>query len=74
MPLERTLSAPEMSRLMDLLASGTTFGQIQKWLKSIGVSVRVRKDIGVLYELSKQQLTAGRSDTSLAEVVHPRKG
>lgn len=73
MPLERTLSAPEMSKLMDLLASGTMFGQIQKWLKSIGISVRVKKDIGVLYELSKQQLTAPRSDTSLAEVVHPRK-
>lgn len=34
---------------MDLLVSGRLFGQIQNRLKAIGISVRVKKAIGVLY-------------------------
>lgn len=56
MALQRTLTAAELSRMIDYLTTGAKFGQIQTWLKSIGLSVQRKKDIGVLYELSKRQI------------------
>lgn len=56
MALQRTLTVAELSKMIDYLTAGAKFGQIQTWLKSIGLSVQRKKDIGVLYELSKRQI------------------
>jgi hypothetical protein len=70
MPIPRLLSPQEFSALVDRFSRGAKTGQIETWLRAIGLgSVRGKPQIAKLYLLSKAEFERHLREAPTSDVL-----